>query len=442
MAKETKKRTLHQLKSNILTLAYELPVHTFWLSDEEIEKIENDATVLSAMSIRKAFVLKKELLIQTKNEAIKEELEKIVSSTFLSQILDTTLQGFSVFELNWYEKDTLYYPKPIERDYRDFTIINDQLYYQITHEVDPLKAIYLTNREKFNAKLGRPLYHTLFWLRRFKAASLEFWVEFLEKFGSPWVVGKTNGDKNLLAEELYSMLGGDVAVIEDEDSIDLTMPNDKGAFRDLVNYIDNQIWQSILGSNLTANVQGGSHAAAKTHKEISEAISLWDQNLLNQAIKELIEKFKELNHLTEEIAFSFIDKNRLNQDLADRDAKVKTLMGDKYQFSKDYLIKNYNIEIEDKKPISAKNFTFSKTIPLDNVDKLISNIDTTPIQEEIYNFLKQTFANANTYEEAYEALQNAFAQMDELELLKSFQNYIATASLLGNAEIGAELEKN
>ena len=32
-------------------------------------------------------------------------------------------------------------------------------------------------------------------------------MELLERFGTPWVIGKTEGDKNALADEIYNMLG-------------------------------------------------------------------------------------------------------------------------------------------------------------------------------------------------------------------------------------------
>ncbi len=64
------------------------------------------------------------------------------------------------------------------------------------------KAIAATYKAKPNKPYGQPLIQTLFWLVEFKNATLQFWVELLERFGTPWVIGKTEGDKNALAEEI------------------------------------------------------------------------------------------------------------------------------------------------------------------------------------------------------------------------------------------------
>jgi hypothetical protein len=423
------KRTLKQLQKSILTFAYNLPVFQEWLDDYEIAKIESDATVISSLSIRKSQTLKKELLIECKNQNIKTELEKIISYEFINQVLDTPLQGFGVFELNWYEKDYLFYPKPVERDYRLFSLKEDKLYYNL-EEVDKFKAIYLTSRSKFNAKLGRPLYNTLFWLRKFKAASLEFWVELLEKFGSPWVIGKTEGDKNIMAEELYSMLGGDNAVIGIEDTIDIKTPTDKGAFKEILTYIDNQIRQAIIGTNLTANVEKGSYAAAKAHKEVSEDIALSDANLVNQAIKELIEKFKTINTITEDINFKLKDQDDPNIDIASRDVNIKNLLGNNYTFTKDYLVKTYGIELEEQKtPTTLQNkATFINSAkPLSHQEaQPLDTSSLTKEQEELFKILQ----NSSSYEEALSKIE----KFNNPKLEEALEAHIFANGILGFLE--------
>ncbi len=428
MDEKKKKRALKQIQKSIFSLSYDLPVFSEWLDDYEIEKIDSDATVISSLSIRKSQTLKKELIIECEDKDIKEQLEKLISFEFISQVLDTPLQGFGVFELNWFEKEHLFYPKPIERDYRLFSLKDDKLYYNL-EEVDPFKAIFLTYRAKFNSPLGRPLYHTLFWLRKFKAASLEFWVEFLEKFGSPWVIGKTNGDKDTMAEELYSMLSGDVAVVEDEDEVELKTPNDKGAFKELLSYIDDQIRQTIIGANLTANVEKGSFAATKAHKETSEDIALGDSMLVKTAIKELITKFKELNYLSLEIDFSLKDQDDPNIELSKRDLSIKTLLGQKYEFTKDYLVKTYGIEIEETKTTTIPNkATFNnKAKPLSYQEDF--GLDEKPLlkeQEEFYNILE----NSSSYEEALSQIE----KLDNPLFEKMLEEYIFANGILGFLE--------
>jgi phage gp29-like protein len=347
----------------------------------------------------------------------------------------------SVFELNWYNAGGYWYPRPLERDYRTFNLLDGKLVYRFT-EVDQRKVIHLTHRAKFNAKLGRPLYATLFWLRRFKAASMEFWMEFMERFGKPWVIGKTDADKNAMAQELYAMLAGDVAVIEPEDQIDLKSPADKGSFKEILDYIDDQIREAITGGNLTGSVRGGSYAAAKTHKEIGKEIALADTHLLTEAISEVITKFKDLNAYTQDITFDLVDKDNPNIDLATRDKVLADLMKGRFVFSEAYLKQTYNIDFETQpQPTiqgSALPFSATPKIPHDPIDQFLSDTDTQPEEDALLNTIKKVFTQAQNYEEAYNKLLNLYTDIDEVKLLEAFEKYLQTALLYGNAEAESE----
>jgi phage gp29-like protein len=309
--KDTKKdkRELVRLTSNqkdVLTSLFSLPVNPDWLDDIEIDKINRDSTVSSSMGSRKAATLKKEILITCEDAFIKENLEAVFDYDTLDSILDTPYQGFSVFELNWTAKDDFhYYPKLVERNYKEFQLHKDILKYAgngLAQEIAPYKAVYTTYKAKYNKLYGQPIYAPLFWLIEFKNASLQFWVELLERFGTPWIIGKTEGNKDDLADEIYNMLGGDGAVLDTEDSLEIKTIQDKANFKEIIEYIDDQIRQLILGGNLTSNVKGGSQAAATVHNDIRGDLAAADENIVNKVIKEIIKNFKELNHIDIEIA--------------------------------------------------------------------------------------------------------------------------------------------
>jgi len=433
------------LKKNILLFAHELPVHQEWLDSEEIRKIDRDSTVVSAVSIRKSATLKKELIIETKSSLIKEEFEKIIDYAFKDQVLDTPLQGFSVFELNWYEKGGLLFPKPIERDYRMFGLLEERLFYN-HQEVDPFKALHIIYRAKFDAPQGRPLYHTLFWLRRFKSASITFWMEFMERFGTPWIVGKTSDDPDVMAEQLYAMLGGDVAVISEEDSVELKTPdsNSKGVFKELAEYCNNQIREALTGGNLTGEVKGGSYAATKTHNDIREDIAMTDEHILTTAINKLLSLFKELNSINEDINITLKDKDDPNFELAERDYKLSQTFNGRYTFTKEYLERTYRIKLQETKPTPLLNkfLAFSeKPLPVkpqDYIEKFAKESYSKEMEETLLFQLKKILQECETYEEAYEKILEGFANFDDKKALKLLEEAIALSLLFGDAE--AELE--
>ena len=433
--KEPRKSAI--VRQNIISLALELPVQE-WLDPQEIRKIDEDSTVISAVSIRKSATLKKELIIEA-DERIAKEFERILGYTFRDLVLDTPLQGFAVFELNWYEKDGLLFPAPIERDYQSFALKDTKLYYGFD-EVHPLKAIYTLYRPKFDAPMGRPLYHTLFWLRRFKSAGVEFWAQFVERFGNPWVVGKTDAEPDELARELYAMLGGDVAVVDPEDEIELkTPPNSKGAFKELIEYCDLQIREAITGGNLTGEVKGGSYAAAQTHDKIREDIAMTDEHILREAIKRIIDAFKELNGYQKDIRFALKDRDDPNYDLAERDYKLAQTFNGRYAFSKEYLERTYHIElIELQTPVAAK-FSMSTTKkPQDTVEIFASSLDTTKIEDALLVWVRRIVAEAQTYEEAMERIAEEFETLDEKSIYELLQRAIGLGMLYGNGEAMSE----
>ncbi|PLY08393.1 MAG: hypothetical protein C0625_02055 [Arcobacter sp.] len=438
---------LNSKQKDILTSLFELPVQSSWLDNEAIDKILRDGTVSASIGSRKAATLKKEILIDCKDSTIKSRLEDIFDYDTLDSILDIPYQGFGVFELNWEEDKNRLYPVLVERDYKNFILEKNVLKYfsdGMPEDIPMHKAIYSTYKSKANKPYGQAIYTTLFWLIEFKNASLEFWVELLERFGTPWVIAKTEGNKNELADEIYNMLGGDGAVVDTEDEIDLKTATDKGNFKEIVEYIDDQIRMVLLGGNLTGQVKGGSQAAATVHNEIREDLARADENIVNKVIKEVLKSFKELNQISEDITGTLKDKDDPNKLLVDRD-KVIHDMG--YTPTKEYIEKTYNINVEDKKEelslnhISQTNnslITSNKNIFNDELDKNSDKIDITQIAITFQKQIVDVINNSDSYEEMLDKLFELYPNMNTSTLEDTLFQNIANAQLLAAAQIEDE----
>jgi phage gp29-like protein len=433
---------------DILKAIFDLPVQDNWLDDETIEKILRDATVESSIGSRKAATLKKEIIITCKDDDMRISLENVFNYDTLDCILDTPYYGFNTFEINWENKNNILYPTLEDRDYKDFILDGKELKFYangVLQDIPQHKAIYVTYRAKAKRPYGKPILNTLFWLIEFKNASLEFWVELLEKFGTPWVIGKTEGNKDDFADEIYNMLGGDGAVLDSEDSIEVITAKDKGNYKELIEYIDDQIRQLILGGNLTSNVKGGSQAAATVHNEIREDLAKADENIVNKVIKQILRSFKELNNINEEITGLLKDKDEPNKEMADRD-KVIFDMG--YKPTKEYIENTYNIKVDEIKKdenLIANNTNISKAnnlysmakLPQDELDYQGNMIDLSKphtFQEQILKII----ASANSYEEAFDNLALAYPNIDMDDMQKVLENNIINSQILGMAEIEEE----
>ncbi|MCG3665453.1 DUF935 domain-containing protein [Aliarcobacter butzleri] len=433
---------------DILKPLFDLPVHNSWLDDETINKIMRDSTVIAAIGNRKASTLKKEILIECENSNFKEILEDAFSFNVIDSILDIPYYGFGVYEINWEFENGFFIPTLVERNYKNFILDNGKIKFNslgFSEDIPFHKVIAATYKAKPNKPYGQPLIQTLFWLVEFKNASLQFWMELLERFGTPWVIGKTEGDKNALAEEIYNMLGGDGAVIDADDDIKIETAKDGGNFKELVEYIDNQIREVILGGNLTANVQGGSLAAANVHNEVREDLAQADENIVNQIIRELIWIFQEFNKTTTVIKGKLKDKDDPNKELADRD-KIIYDMG--YKPTKEYIETTYNIkvtEIEQKNNsliansnISRANPIILNNLPQDELERNLNNIDFSHLALTFQKQISEIISQGGSFEEILANLFEAYPTFDTKELEDSLYKYLANASLLGVASIEDE----
>jgi len=447
--KEKTKRTVAAApKANLLTsVLNDLPVKEAWLDEREMSRIFRDGSVISSSGIRKSAVLRKSLYINSQDEDMANSLKDIFKQKLIRKFLDTPYQGFSVFELNWFEKDGYFYPsKVIERNYRSFNIKDDELYFSsngVERVVEPYKAIWATYEEKFNNPLGKPLANALFWYVKFKNSSLEFWIRFQEKFGLPWAIGKTiDGDKDLLAEEIYSMLSGDNAVIDSEDSIELISAKGTGDFNKLIEYCDNQIREIILGGNLTGEVKGGSHAAAKVHQEVKDDIAMADENVVVELINDVINAFVDLNAITTEITVELKDKDDPNIELANRDEKISK-MG--YRPTKEYLEETYNIKLEDTPKIVASKNSLNNTFAFKGSNFTVDELETksrakvTKDEENsIYAIIEPIMSHSGSFEEAVDKLLEVYPNFDTSLIEKTLAGDMMLSELLARAEIEDE----
>jgi phage gp29-like protein len=444
---QTKSRAMILSRPNAYQSLFDrlsLEVSEQWLSKDETAKIMNYPIVESAINSRKAASRRKEIIVESDNEKIANEFYKILDGDFLDQLLDVPYQGFGVWELNYYEIDGLLYPTPIERDFRNFTIKGDQLYFTgdgTLTELIEYKTISVFHRKKFDKPYGESLLKKLYFPVKFGTAGMDFWLKFIEKFGSPWAVGKTDGDKNDMADELFNMLSGDVAVLEREDDINLINPTAAGTQRELVEKADNYIREIILGGNLTSEVKSGSFAAANVHWEVRDDIALSDKQIINKALSQLQNAFKAVNNFSGDLEFYLKDEDDPQQEFAARDL-ILYQMG--YQRDQEEIENFYNVKV---KPIEkSADFLPNKTqlivnkstnVPKyeDELDYHIQQMDFTDAQEEILKYAQELLSSCDSYQEAINALAAAFKTISFPNIEAALEKAYMNAAILGAAEV-------
>ncbi len=396
------------------------------LSDEQMGKILRDLSVSQADESRKSVTEKKELQIVCKNDKHRLALEDIVSPDVISQILDTYMYGFNVFEINWKLKDGLYLPELVQRDYRNFVYDKDGVLkfknQGYMEDIADYKIITATYRKRFNKPYGDGTIAKIYFPVKLKNASMEFWVRFLEKFGSPWAIGKTDSDADELANEINAMLSGDTAVIDPEEKIELVHPTaNKGDFDKLIDYCDSQINRAILGGNLTGNVSSGSLAATQVHNEIREDLANADRKILEHVLNRAIGYFKEVNGITDEIYAILKDEDDPRTDLATRD---KTIYDMGYRPTKEYIEATYNItveEVQQQQTVTANKIPFKAHLIANKTDTDEQKAAARAIlfDELVSSFLENASLSKSNF---LELLEKAESFEDLLDTLDSLEN--------------------
>lgn len=451
--KETKSKREVILKNNSLinTLINSSYINVLKISENDQRMIFKDLSFTQAHQSRRSVILAKELQIVCENEKIKESFEYLFNPDLIGQILETYLYGLNVFEVNYKLKDGFYYPILKQRDFRNFGFNeNDELVYNgngCEEIVEDKKAIYGLFGSNFLFKNGDALLTKLYFPVKLKNASLKFWMEFLERFGSPWAVAKTDSDPDALASEIHQMLNGDSAVIDKEEELDLIQPKAKANYNEIIDYLDNQIRSVVLGANLSSQVSGGSLAAAESHNQIRKDLAAQDGQIVLFILNRAIKFFKEINHFKDELYVQFFSEAEPKSELCERDLKLFN-MG--FNFDEEYIKSTYNVEgeliretlekkdfkdLENDKKVFENKVKFIQKKPMDKIDAALESKEFKVIDEQIKEKLEQAFNqllnDSNSYEELFENLQKEFSDIS-INILEEFMfQALANSSILG-----------
>lgn len=425
--KQGKKKVTRVVPNNntLLDQLFSYEVQHSYFDDETIEGILSDLTVAQSDESRKGATEKREISIISKNETYVRLLKKAFNPDVISQVLDTYMYGFNVFEVNWEEKEGLWVPVLKQRDYREFQYDEHEVLHFMPNgqllPIEEYKVITATYRKRFNKLYGSSMLSKLYFPVKLKKASLGFWAKFLEKFGSPWAVGKTDQDLDNLADEINAMLAGDTAIIDPEEDIELVHPDgSRGDFDKLIAYCDGQINRAMLGGNLTGEVVSGSLAAAKVHNEIREDLAMADRKILEHVMAETIRYFVEVNGISEEIEAKLLDEDEPHIELAGRD---KSIFDMGYRPTKSYIESTYNIEVVEVESKTVPNKTPFK-------ERLIANKSEDKEEQKAFNnavvfeqlvasFVQNSKLNTSNF---MELLEKAESYEDLLDSLESLEN--------------------
>ncbi len=273
------------------------------------DDIERDPFAHAALQKRKLGLIARQWEVEAASdtpideaaaELVRDILSRIPFDRLCSDLLDATLKGFAIVEIDWQFQRGRWEPaRLVAHDQRRFCFDLEARPRLLTREA-PMDGIELPERkfivhrfgERGNDPYGRGLGSILFWCVLFKREGVAFWATFLEKFASPTPIGKypigtLPADQQRLLRALQDMVQAGALVAPIGTEVDFLNAGQSGSasYREWCEYWDRQMSLCVFGSTLGMDTQGaGSRAAADTHQEAEERIIDADGDLLSDTL--------------------------------------------------------------------------------------------------------------------------------------------------------------
>jgi len=337
-------------------------------------ELTSDAHVFSCLQSRKSGTLCKEWsiepasnsrkdkyaadLIKTQFDGLKRQMQRIVS-----EILDAVLYGISPLEVLWQTDGNSIMAADIVGKPPEWFIFDDENRLRFLtrgdmirgEEIGPKKILLARHLDSYQNPYGERVLSRCFWPVTFKKGGFKFWVVFTEKYGMPFMVGKVppgtgEPERNALADMLEDMIQDAVAVINDNESVDMKESGSKSASADiyerLIQAANAESSKAIVGQTLTTEVTGnGSYAASKTHQEVrTDLVELGDKLVIG-TLSEFIQWVVDFNvDGAGYPTFSFIEEEDVQKDRSERD---KNLVVCGWHPNEQYFEKAYNMDPND-----------------------------------------------------------------------------------------------
>lgn len=431
---------------------------------DALKELKSNYQVGTCIESRKAGVTSKKWRLNKGNCSDKqyqffEEIFKIIDvHKLIEDILEAPLFGFCPIEIS-YEKDTGYvFPIKLTAKPQKWFYFNSEGEFFFNSkknskglliESQNPKFILPRHRADFENPYGECLLSRCFWNVVFINGGMEFWLKFMEKYGTPWAIGKYDRSMNEqeqkdLLKMLKRMVQDAVAVIPNDGSVELINASDKSGsnaiFQSFVTKCENNISKVILGQTLTTDIGStGSYAASSTHQEVRADLIQNDVRLCENSINEFIRKASGLNfNDTEYPVFEIYDDEEIDQTIAERDNKVQSLG---VKFTKKYIQKTYGYEDDDFEIITddkdSSDFADSSDDDFDKMENVVKNFAPKDYDNFINDSLKpvlELFNTSRDADECMEKLAEIYPDMKTEELEKTLTKVIFLAELMGRIE--------
>lgn len=329
----------------------------------------------------------------------KMSVEDLSRDEVTANLLDVIYWGFQPAELTWDYMYGMWLPVQISPKPPEWFgwFVNEQgipelRFISREHPVDGEKPpdswtlICPRIKPTFDNPYGRGVASRCFWPIVFKRAGLEFWLNFLERYGTPWIKGKIDGSANdtdltAFVDDLKVLVQDAVIAVAGNKDVELLeSKSQKGSnegFKLLCEFMDSQMTKTILGHTLSTDTSGkASYAATKGALTVRNDIQKRDITMTRSIWSDIINLILMRNGYIETPRPRIVPYHA-DEVETERATRDEALSRTGVRFSKKYFIRTYHLEegdideVVDPSKIQATGFdkTNEKDKPTVNTKK-------------------------------------------------------------------------
>lgn len=202
------------------------------------------------------------------------------------------------------------------------------------------KFLVTRNQPTYRNPYGEALLSRLYWPWLFRRSGWEFWVQFLERFGQPLLLGQ-GADPDKLADALARAARDSVIAVGGQDEVSIHQASGEGmAFERAELALVRRIQRRILGQTLTTGTdQSGSRALGEVHERVAETKRNADLRLVTDTAQRAVNALSWLNWPdAEPPTVRFGDEHGIDAERAERD---QTLYQAGARFTPEYFRRAY-----------------------------------------------------------------------------------------------------
>lgn len=418
---------------------------------------------------RKAAVLGLErgLRRETSPEAvfrfIGDWLDDLEMDRVIRELLDAPLFGYQPVELMWRPLGRVTVPedvlgKPAEWFRYDRNNALRFLAQDAGRDgelCDPVRFVVARQDATYANPYGSPDLAMCFWPGTFLKGGLKFWVQFTEKYGAPWVVGKhprgaDDRETDLLLDSLEAMVQDAVAAIPDDSSIEIKEATGKGAsadvYRSLLEYCRSDVNVALLGQDQTTE-KDANRASATAGAEVAKDIRDGDKGIVLAALNQMIRLVVDVNfgESVDAPLYAMWEQEVIDKTQAERD---QVLSGAGLRFTNAYWKRTYGLQDGDidetpRAPHAAPGLAFAEAgSNPDYADIAAPELarQAQPVVDGWLSRIAGLVESAPDLQTLQARLLAEFSDLDESGLTEVMGLAFAAADLAGRAQLADEVQ--